>query len=700
MAVRPSKRSFPGGLDRRAIKRQANQPEAFSVEDLRRYQTELETQNEALRFSQSAAELAYERFVTLFSNVPLALMVIDDRGQILQNNARALALLRPKETDAELTYILPFIAKKKDVAQVQKAFVQARDCGACELAEIVFKAGLDRQLVGDLHIARLEKSVDGGLQFICAIVDQSALTAQRNALQASAETLQQRNTQLTQSRSRLAAIIDASLDAIISIDATQHVSVFNPAAQALFGYTPEQVLGQAVSMLLPELDGALMQTDAQVPGRLGAMTARNCRGDKVDVEVSLSVEHHPDGDRATLFVHDLTAKNKMEAHRAALELQLRESQKMQAIGTLAGGIAHDFNNIIGAILGNVSLARQDTPDNVSTTTSLLEIERAARRARDLVRQILTFSRNERPHQVTLALADVVQETLRLFKVSLPPNVTLSSQIDEQSPPVLADPTQIEQVLLNLLTNAMHAIGQQSGQISVVLTSGEGWPDALAAASEQPVVLRVSDTGCGMDKATQERIFEPFFTTKPVGQGTGLGLSVVHGILQAHGGAIHVKSQPTRGSIFSVYLPTTSLPVPDVLGLVPSTETPNGGGQRVMVVDDDDAQLFLVKRLLSRRGYQVIAFSDPKQALQALTNMPDQCDVLVTDFNMPGFSGIDLLRAVRTIRPDLPMALASGFVTPDIEREALAAGARKLIHKPNDVEELCQALACLLGRAAA
>lgn len=687
-----------GGLDRRAVKRLGSRPNALSLEDLRRYQTELETQNKALRFSQNAAELAYERFVTLFSNVPVALMVVDDRGQILQNNARALALLRPQETDAELTYILALVAQKKDVDQVQSAFVQARDRGSCELTEIVFWAGRDRQITGDLHIARLENDQDSGLQFICAIVDQGPLINQRSALQASAQALQQRNAQLLQSRSRLAAIINASLDAIISIDSAHCVTVFNPAAQTLFGYTPDQILGRSVSSLLPQLDVTSMPTDAQMPLQLGAMKARNCRGDAVDVEVNMSIERHPLGDQATLFVHDLTAKNKLEAHRAALELQLRESQKMQAIGTLAGGIAHDFNNIIGAILGNASLARQETADNTAVVTSLLEIEKAARRARDLVRQILTFSRNDKPRRIALSLANVVRESLRLFQVSLPPHLTLCSEIDDQTPPVLADPTQIEQVLLNLLTNAMHALGQQRGRISVTLSRGADWPDARAPSSERPVVLRVSDTGCGMDKRTQERIFEPFFTTKPVGQGTGLGLSVVHGIVLSHGGTIRVESEPEHGSTFCVYFAPTSQPIPGTLATDSPGALPSGGGARVMVVDDDDAQLFLLKRLLSRNGYQVIAFSDPNLALQTLTDGSDPCDVLLTDFNMPGFSGVDLLRAAHAVRPDLPMALASGFVTPEIEREALAAGARALIHKPNDVQELCQAVARLLGHA--
>jgi len=382
--VRANRRSLLGGPERRAGRRRGDLPRTRLVDDPRHYQSELEIQNKALRFSQSAAEAAYERFVTLFSSVPLALMVVDEQSQILQNNARTLALLRPEETDPSLTYFLPLIAET-DAARVRAGFVSASIDGVCELVEVSMQAGLGRHLIGDLHIARLDGTELGGVQFICAIIDQSPLIAQRSALQSSAEALQQRNAQLMQSRSRLTAIIDASLDAIISTDAAQRITVFNPAAQALFGYTRAQVLGRPVSLMLPDAGAALTQADAHAPVQLGEMTARNHRGEPVAVEVSLSLEHHPNGASATLFVHDLTTRKKMEAHRSALELQLRESQKMQAIGTLAGGIAHDFNNIIGAILGNLALAKQDVLDNPQVTTSLHEIEKAGRRARDLVR---------------------------------------------------------------------------------------------------------------------------------------------------------------------------------------------------------------------------------------------------------------------------------------------------------------------------
>ncbi len=689
-----------GGPGRQARKPAAGFSNARLVDDLRKYQAELEIQNKALRFSQTAAEGAYERFVTLFSSVPLALMVVDDSGQILEINARALALLRPLENDPPLNFLYPLIGQQH-VDQVRRGFDSAKAQGTCELNELQFSSGSNGVLTGDLHIAHIDNVQDDLCHFICAIIDQGPLLAQRSALQTSTNTLRVRNEELWQSKTRLAAIINSSLDAIICVDQTKRIIVFNPTAATLFRCPPEQALGQPLTRFLPGAVHALSYSDITSHAQLGEMSGLTSEGAAIALDVSLSFEQHPDGDIITLFAHDLTARKRMEAHRAELESQLRESQKMQAIGTMAGGIAHDFNNIISAILGNVELARQDASANAAVGTSLNEIGKAGRRARDLVRQILTFSRNEPPHRAPLQLADVLHEAIQLIRVTLPPHVKLNLAIDPDTPPVMADATQIEQVLLNLCTNAIHAIGQRPGEIHIELGhslhSLDDSSERRGGLRGRHIKLTVSDNGCGMDETTQQRIFEPFFTTKPVGQGTGLGLSVVHGIMRAHQGNVQVQSCTGKGSVFTLHFPVAdaALRLPAVPLALPEEPAVLGGGQRVMYVDDDEALVFLVKRLLSRKGFNVITFTDPKEALLALRANPMLCDLLVTDFNMPGYSGVDLLRDVQLIRPELPVALASGYVTPEIERDALAAGARVLIHKPNDVDELCSTVLKLL-----
>lgn len=683
-------------------RRQPDLADKFSnarlVDNLRQYHAELEIQNKALRFSQSEAEGASERFVTLFSHVPLALMVVEETGQVLETNGRALDLFRPLESDPPLSFLHPLV-KRDGLDRVRLGFLLAKEQGAYELDELEFSGGSNGPFTGDLHIARIDDPLSELPRFICAVIDQGPLLAQRHALQLSTQALQQGNEQLLQSKTRLAAIINSSLDAILCVDKRHQIIVFNPTAATVFQCATEQALGRPLTDFLPDAAHALSYGDFTGHAQLGEMTGITSQGDSVSLEVSLSFEHDADGDVITLFARDLTARKKMEAHRAALESQLRESQKMQAIGTMAGGIAHDFNNIISAILGNVALARLDADADSAVATSLSEIDKAGRRARDLVRQILTFSRNEPPHRAPLQLADVVHETLQLIKVTLPPHVTLQASIDETTPPVLADATQIEQALLNLCTNAIHAMAQQPGSLRVELGYALRTPDDASerrgGLRGQHVRLTVSDSGSGMSDATQERIFEPFFTTKPVGQGTGLGLSVVHGIMRAHMGTVQVQSTLGQGSTFTLYFPVTDGVVEPSSALPAETAAVTGSGQCVMYVDDDEALVFLVKRLLTRKGYRVITFTDPRQALAVLRENCAACDLLVTDYNMPGFSGVDLLREVKALLPGLPVALASGYVTPEIEHDALAAGARALIHKPNDVDELCATVQKLL-----
>ena len=697
---------------------------AQMIQDLRKYQAELEIQNQALRYSQQEAEGASERFATLFSNVPLALMVVDEEGLVLASNAMALRLLQPRESDPPLNFLLPFVGNEHtDVVAV--AFLSAKSHGTSELSEVEFLAGSHGSFTGDLHIARIENPQDELAHFICAIIDQGPLLAQRQALQQSAAVLRQRNEDLLVSENRMEAIINSSLDAILCIDDQQCITVFNPAAMALFQCPPEKALGIALSRFLPDVDTELRGGKLSSQAVLGEYRAATLQGNEIFVEISVSVERRShlatpteapspvsqerrrdlraQGSITTIFARDLTAKKLAEAQRLALENQLRESQKMQAIGTMAGGIAHDFNNILSAILGNVTLATQDLEDGAPALTSLQEIDKAGRRARDLVRQILTFSRNEQPKRIPIHLHEVIEETVRLVKVAMPPSVELRVTLAADCPAVLADATQVEQALLNLCTNAFLAVGNDKGTVTLDLSTGTlASPDTerLGVAPGSYAIVAVSDTGNGMSADTLARIFEPFFTTRQVGQGTGLGLSVVHGIMQTHLGAVDVQSTLNLGSVFTLYFPTTGDAVAPLAAAPLPATSKRGNGRTVMYVDDDQALVFLVKRVLTRKGYTVLTYTDPQFAQAALRADPHGIDLLVTDYNMPGYSGLDLLREAKAIRPNLPVALASGYVTPELESRAMAEGADALIYKPNDVNELCETVERLIEAAAA
>lgn len=678
---------------------------AQMIQDLRKYQAELEIQNQALRYSQQEAEGASERFATLFSSVPLALMVVDEEGLVLASNAMALRLLQPRESDPPLNFLLPFVeTEHTDVVAV--AFLSAKSHGTSEVSEIAFLAGSNGTFKGDLHIARIENPQDELAHFICALIDQGPLLAQRQELQLSAAVLRQRNEDLLVSENRMAAIINSSLDAILCIDDRQCITVFNPAATALFQCPPEMALGSPLSKFLPEVSATLQGGRLHNQSELGEYRASTLLGQEIFVEISVSAERRRDlrahGAITTIFARDLTARKKAESQRLALENQLRESQKMQAIGTMAGGIAHDFNNILSAILGNVSLATQDLEDGAPALTSLQEIDKAGRRARDLVRQILTFSRNEQPKRIPTHLHEVIEETVRLVKVAMPPSVELKVTLAADCPAVLADATQVEQALLNLCTNAFLAVGHDKGTVTLDLSTGTlESPDSerLGVTPGSYAIMAVSDTGNGMSADTLARIFEPFFTTRQVGQGTGLGLSVVHGIMQTHLGAVDVQSTLGRGSVFTLYFPTTGDAVAPLAATEPPSVSRQDNGHTVMYVDDDQALVFLVKRVLSRKGYVVLTYTDPQAAQAALRDNPKGIDLLVTDYNMPGYSGLDLLREAKAIRPDLPVALASGYVTPELESRAMAEGANALIYKPNDVNELCETVERLIEAAA-
>jgi PAS domain S-box-containing protein len=399
---------------------------------------------------------------------------------------------------------------------------------------------------------------------------------------------------------------------------------------------------------------------------------------------------------AMAMIEDISERKRAEVERNRLEAQLRESQKMEALGTLAGGVAHDFNNVLTAITGNTELARQDVGPDHPALESLEEIGKASRRAKDLVQQILSFGRRKNFDRKPTSLALIVVESSRLIRASLPVGVSLKVDCMTDTPAVSADTSQVQQILLNLGVNAAQAVqGQGNSGVIEVSLCGYDHTQGKAHRDLRPgryACLTVRDNGPGMDEATRSRIFEPFFTTKQVGNGTGLGLSVVHSIVQAHEASIEVESAPGEGSTFRIYIPAIDAPVAEIVAPTPGIAPVHGKGKHVLYVDDEEAIIFLMKRLLERQGYRVSCYTDPKAALAAARTSPDEFDLVVTDYNMPGMSGLQVAEALKEIRADLPVVLASGYITEELRQKAPAAGVRELIYKPNTVDELCAAVA--------
>jgi PAS domain S-box-containing protein len=411
-----------------------------------------------------------------------------------------------------------------------------------------------------------------------------------------------------------------------------------------------------------------------------------------------SVSGEPVFDEAGVFTgyrgvgRDMTEQRRGQTLRRELEAQLRESQKMEAIGVLAGGIAHDFNNVLAGILGNVALAIQDLPPEHPAAQSLEQIRKAGLRGRGLVQQILAFARRQPREVVSCELRPLVRECLALLRSTLPAGVTLDTTLSDDPLFVMADATQIEQVLMNLCTNAWHSLGGKPGHIAVTLAGVD--LDAGAArqlgAGPRPgayACLTVSDTGRGMDAETRARIFEPFFTTKPVGEGTGLGLAVAHGIIAAHAGIIRVQTALGEGSRFEIYLPRSASTVVGADRAQPLAVARRGHGENVLYIDDDDVMIIMVERLLQRLGYVVTCLHDPVHAIEVVRADPQAFDVVVTDLNMPELSGLDVARSLHCIRADLPVIISSGNLPDQLQNEARQAGVRALVHKQYTLEEL-------------
>ena len=433
------------------------------------------------------------------------------------------------------------------------------------------------------------------------------------------------------------------------------------------------------------------------------LALQSSKGNRLQVQLDCTrVSAEAASPMVRVAMTDISDRKEAEADLRRFETQLRDVQKMESIGTLAGGIAHDFNNILGAILGNVALARDDVGANHPALASLKEIHKASVRARNLVQQILTFSRREPQELVTQALQPVIEETHKLLRATLPAGVELDVMLADAPLHALVDATQLQQVLMNLCTNAWHALKEDAGCIGVGLDAvvlDRGATQRLGGVPPGPYAhLWVSDTGVGMDAATRMRIFEPFFTTKPVGHGTGLGLSVVHGILSSHHGAIAVDSEPGQGSTFHLYFPLVEAKFESAT-VLEQTLTPvplpvRGHGEHVLYVDDDETMVVMVERILERSGYRVSSYLDAHEAVAAVRANPDDFDFVVTDFNMPEFSGLEVAREVARIRPGLPVVLTSGYAERAGENLS-TLGVCLRLDKPFDRRALSDALSYAL-----
>lgn len=402
----------------------------------------------------------------------------------------------------------------------------------------------------------------------------------------------------------------------------------------------------------------------------------------------------------TIGSKDITDLKKAEEDQRKLEKQLIEAHKMEALGTLAGGIAHDFNNILSGIMGYAELTLKTVQYRSKAYRNLEQILRAAERAKDLVRQILTFSRKAVPKKKPVSLPLLVDEAVRFMRASLPTTIEIKKNSKVTSGTVLADPTQLQQVMINLCTNAGYAMREAGGILEIGLEETViNANDLLPHSPVQPgqyLVLTVRDTGCGIPHENLPRIFDPYFTTKGKGEGTGLGLAVVHGIVKDHGGEIKVYSEVVRGTRFSVYLPMIEKQAEDDEVLEEALLA--GKGETIMFLDDEKMVVDSSKELLEQLGYSVVPETDPVKAVEVFRNDSSVFDLVITDKSMPHLTGFDVVREVRRIRADIPVIISSGFQEPEDVEKLASLGAVRMITKPVRMGTLVKIIRNILEKA--
>ncbi len=499
-------------------------------------------------------------------------------------------------------------------------------------------------------------------------------------------------------RLRLATAIEQATESVVITDLKGSIQYVNPAFEKLTGYSRKEALGQNSHILSSgKHDQAFYKkmwtTLLQGEVWSGHLTNKKKDGTLFEEELTISPVRNNEG-QITNFV----AVKRDVSKEIALEKQLQHAIKMEAIGTLAGGIAHDFNNILAAIISYAQIIKNEVAADSRVGKDIAEVLAAGQRAANLVKQILTFSRKTETEKQPLQPHLIVEEVLKMMEASFPSTIQIETDIDADCGLIMADPTNIHQVTVNLCTNSLHAMADQKGTLGISLQRCE-----LSAAemTGEPilspgsyVVLTVNDTGCGMDKATMERIFDPFYTTKEVDKGTGLGLAVIHGIVRDAQGFIRIKSTVGEGSSFAVYFPILQEKISTAHESDQRVPL-QGGSEHILIVDDEPLLVRATQRQLEDLGYRVTGTTNSKDALEKMSTSPDEFDLLITDQTMPGLTGAELALAAMEIKPDLPVILCTGHSDLPSKKKALAAGIKEYIAKPLVGDRLFRAVRSVL-----
>ncbi len=620
------------------------------------------------RFIEEQVRASEERYRLLFEHAPVGIVHFDAKLQVTDCNENYLQLMRVNRDQ-----LIGFDVNKLQDRRVRSILRETLSGKEGYLEEEYHTTISQVSLFISMRTAPLydrHGNVQGGMAIV---VDVS----------------EQKNSEIE--KIRLLSAIDQVSDTIVITDTSKRIKYVNPAFEKMTGYNAKEVQGKKMQILESgHHDAAFFKEMWQTvqAGRVWKGHIINKRKDGTLIEDDSTIS--PVRNQERKIINYVEVKRDV-TQEVSLKRQLNQAMKMEAIGTLAGGIAHDFNNILSAILGYAEMVEMQLEENDPARRDVAQILTAGQRATDLIRQILTFSRQEEEELRPVKLQFIITEALKLLRSSLPTSIELHQEIDPGCSSVLADPVRIHQVLMNLCTNAKQAMAGEQGTLRIRLFEIEGKSPALASRPENKrwINLEVSDTGPGIESEVRERIFDPFFTTKKKEQGTGLGLSVVHGIVKSHGGEITVDSEPGQGTTFHVYLPVVD-DEEKCEELAKQTTLPRGN-EHILLVDDEPLIVEIIERSLSLLGYKVKSFMDSQLALKWFNRHDGKVDLVITDMTMPQLTGAELAEKILRKWPKMPIILCTGYSEVMDADRAGAMGIRKFLAKPVDTRVLAQSI---------
>lgn len=633
--------------------------------------------------AEKALQESEENLSITLNSIGDAVIATDTEGQVVRMNPVAEGLTGWKFSEAkgrsinEVFNIINEKTRNKAENPVERVLREGVVVGLANHTVLILKDGTEKTISDSgAPIRNIQGEMTGTMLIFRDV------TEKRRAEEA-----------LREGEEKYRTVLEANPDPVVVYDIEGEVIYFNPAFTRVFGWYLEECIGKKMDEFVPEKSWPETQMMIQkvLSGESfsGIESHRYTKQGKIfPVSISGAIYRDKEGNPVGSVVN---LRDTSEQKR--LEAQLLQAQKMESIGTLAGGIAHDFNNILAAILGYSDLALPEIAEGDPVHFHLEQILQAGYRARDLVKQILVFSRQSEQEQKPLRLGLIAKEAAKLLRASLPATIEMQTDIAARSDMVLADAVQIHQVMMNLCTNAGHAMREKGGILSISLSEVDLDSKTIADhpdLSKGPYLrLKISDSGHGIPPETMEKIFDPFFTTKERGEGTGMGLSVVHGIVKSHGGDIKVSSELGRGTVFDVYLPRIEA-VSDRKTKEEDAPIPKGQ-ESVLFVDDEPALVKMCQQMLESLGYKVVTRTSSIEALGAFRFEPDGFDIVITDLTMPNLTGVELAKELMQIRPDIPVVLCTGFSEQISPEKAKALGIRELLFKPLVTRDLATAV---------